>query len=126
VSQGGYAASCPFPVAPYIRVPSRPVVALAGDAVTPLGVPAPLLTFLLDHDPRDDDLRLWGPSTDSAGRFLVHDDLRVALVRLDREAREAGRPDLTQHVEGVRLILEGLCQAIDAAKHGQTEGKAGG
>jgi hypothetical protein len=51
----------------------------------------------------------------------MHDDLRDALANLERQARRAGRPDLIEHVEGVRLILEGLCQAIDAAKHGQEE-----
>jgi hypothetical protein len=48
--------------------------------------------------------------------------LRAALDRLHQEAEAADRPDLVQHVEGVRSILEMLCQKIDmAGAGGQTK-----
>jgi hypothetical protein len=46
----------------------------------------------------------------------MRETLKAALVSLDQEARVAGRPDLVEHVEGVRLILASICQQLDAAR----------
>jgi hypothetical protein len=54
----------------------------------------------------------------------MHDDLCRALVRLDQEAREAGRDDLAEHVQGCWQILESLCRAVDEARHGRGEAAA--
>jgi hypothetical protein len=43
----------------------------------------------------------------------MRDELRDALVNLEREARAVGRADLVHHVEGVWHIIESICQKID-------------
>jgi hypothetical protein len=60
----------------------------------------------------------------------MRSELRDALKKLEQEARAAGRTDLVHHLDGVRSILESICQAIDTEarralptdRHSQDEG----
>jgi hypothetical protein len=42
--------------------------------------------------------------------------LQSALDKLHQEAQAAGRPDLVDHVQGIRYIVEGICKELDAAR----------
>ena len=47
--------------------------------------------------------------------------LQAALDKLHQEARAAGRPDLVEHVQGVRYIIGSICHELDKVRHSQGE-----
>jgi hypothetical protein len=40
--------------------------------------------------------------------------LQKALDKVQQEAQAAGRPDLVEHLQGVRYIIESICKELDA------------